>query len=60
MMNDLIKKDCKALEEVLRCCKKEVIATFDKTTNNYDVRCQCCNKSMKSPFLTKIIFNWMK
>lgn len=59
-MKNLIKEDCKALEEVLRCCEKRVIATYDNNTNSYNVRCKHCKKEVKSPSLTRIIFNWNK
>jgi hypothetical protein len=59
-MNDLIKEDCKALEEILWCCEKGVVTTYDNSTNSYNVRCKRCKKEVKSSSLTKIIFNWNK
>lgn len=59
-MKNLIEEDCKALEEVLLCCKNRVVATYDNSTNSYNVRCKHCQKEVKSPSLTRIIFNWNK
>ena len=55
-----IKKDCKALQDTLECCNKPVIANYDKQNHYYNIKCRICDKEIKSPSLTNIIFGWLK
>lgn len=52
--------DCKALQEILRCCKKPIKASYEKETDSYFIKCDKCKKEYKSPSLAKIIFDWNK
>ena len=59
-MNEFAKSECETIKNTLTCCKQHVLASFDEKTKTYDVRCQCCNKEMKSKFLSTLIFDWIR
>ena len=39
---------------------KSVISNYDKANHYYNIKCRICDKEIKSPSLTNIVFSWLK